>query len=231
MSRSGQLRVSKTKSIPDPNLYIKAIYGEYSAWTFDEEATPLLKGQWREKAFAAPVETPLDLEIGTGNGLHFADLAARHPNRLVLGLELRYKPLIQSIRRVVKAGGRNARVARYNAYLVPEIFAPQELNDVYIFFPDPWEKHRQHKHRLIQDEFLQKLFEVQRPGSRLIFKTDSADYFNWALERFQRSPYQVSAYTYDLHASEHARTNFITQFERIFLRQGLKIGFAALAKN
>lgn len=231
MSKSGQLRVSRTRTIPDPNAYIKAIYGEFSAWTFDEEATPKLKGQWRSHAFQAPLDCPLDLEIGTGNGLHFAHLALSHPNRLVLGLELRYKPLIQSIRRVIRGGGRNARMARYNAYLVPELFTPNELNDVYIFFPDPWEKQRQHKHRLIQDDFLQKLFEVQRPGSKLFFKTDSADYFAWAMARFERSPYSIIASTTDLHASEHSPSNFITQFESIFIRQGLKIGFATLFKS
>jgi tRNA (guanine-N7-)-methyltransferase len=231
MSRSGQLRVSRTKTIPDPNLYVKAIYGEFAAWTYDEERTPEFKGRWREEAFSSDQARALDLEIGTGNGLHFAHLAATNPERLLLGIELRYKPLIQSIRRVIKNGGHNARAARYNAYLLPEIFTPGELNDVYIFFPDPWEKNRQHKHRLIQDEFLVRMFEVQRPGSRLFFKTDSQDYFAWSMERFERSPYRLAAHSYDLHSSEHVHSNFVTQFERIFINQGLKIGFAQLARD
>ncbi len=230
MSRSGQLRVSRTKTIPEPNAYVKAIYNEFAQWTYDEEKTPTFRGQWRAQAFAVNESTPLDLEIGTGNGLHFARHAAQHPGRCVLGIELRYKPLIQSIRRVIREGGTNARVARYNASLLPELFTAGELNDVYIFFPDPWEKSRQHKHRLIHDEFLARLFEAQQPGSRLFFKTDSQDYFAWAMARFERSPYQISAHSYDLHASEHAQTNFITQFERIFIRQGLKIGYALLQR-
>jgi tRNA (guanine-N7-)-methyltransferase len=72
---------------------------------------------------------------------------------------------------------------------------------------------------------------MQRPGSKLIFKTDSLDYFNWSLTRFQRSPYKVAGYTYDLHASEFAGGNFITQFENIFLRQGLKIGYAVMERS
>src|SRR5262245_37658212 len=131
MSRSGQLRVSRTKTIPDPNAYVKAIYGEFAEWTYDEERTPEFKGVWRKDAFGVEEGVPLDLEIGTGNGLHFAHLAARSPERCLLGIELRYKPLIQSIRRVIRAGGRNARAARYNAYLLPEIFTPAEIDDVY----------------------------------------------------------------------------------------------------
>ena len=228
MSRSGQLRVAKTRDIPEPNAYILAMRADFAPWTYDEESAPSLRGRWRSAAFEVAPEKAVDLEIGTGNGLHFAHRALTCPDRCLIGLELKYKPLIQSIRRVRREFGCNARVARYNAYLVHELFEPGELNDVFIFFPDPWEKTRQHKHRLIQDEFLVRLHGIQRPGSRLIFKTDSQDYFRWAMERFARSPYKVKAHTFDLHASEHVAGNFMTQFERIFVRQGLAIGWAHL---
>ena len=232
MSRSGQLRVSRSKTLPIPNTYVQAIYGDYADWAYDEEVAPTHRGQWRANAFGDGNEArPLDVEIGTGNGLHFAHLSARNPERLLLGLELKYKPLIQSIRRVRRTGGVNARVARYNAALVPELFAEGEINDVYIFFPDPWEKLRQHKHRLIQDEFLAQLHRAQRPGSRLEFKTDSRLYFAWSLERFRRSSYRVVQATPDLHAGGLAPDNFVTQFESLFIRQGLPIGRALLQRE
>jgi tRNA (guanine-N7-)-methyltransferase len=231
MSRSAQLRVSRTKDVPVPNAYILALQGEFSPWSYDEERTPLFRGQWREQAFEVPAGTPFDVEIGTGNGLHFAHRAISSPERCILGLELRYKPLIQSIRRARRAGCNNARVSRYNAYLLPELFAPGEINDVFIFFPDPWEKGRNHKHRVIQDEFLARLFEMQRPGSRVFFKTDSQDYFAWAMTRFARSNYQIEDSANDLHGSGRSESNFITQFEQIFIRQGLPIAFARLLKG
>lgn len=231
MSKSGQLRLSRTKTIPKPNEYVLGLQGEYSPWSYDEERAPQFKGKWRSEAFKVSENVPLDLEIGTGNGLHFAHHAHKHPERCLLGLELRYKPLIQTIRRALKNNSVNARIARYNAYLLNELFVPGEVDDVYIFFPDPWEKLRQQKHRLISDVFLVQLFEMQRPGSKLIFKTDSRDYFDWSLERFQRSPYTMKGFTYDLHNSEFAPTNFITQFENIFIRQGLKIGYAVMERG
>lgn len=230
MSKSGQLRISSTKSIPRPNEYVSGLTGEYAEWSYDESRTPAFKGKWRSESFKVPEDTPLDLEIGTGNGLHFAHHAFHHPERCLLGIELRYKPLIQTIRRALRNNSVNARVSRYNAYLLGELFTPGELNDVFIFFPDPWEKSRQHKHRLIRDDFMKQLYEMQRPGSRLVFKTDSRDYFDWSLERFKRSPYKMTGYTYDLHGSEFASENFITQFENIFIRQGLKIGFAVMER-
>lgn len=231
MSKSSQLRVSRTRTIPVPNEYILALRGEYAEWSYDEERTPGFRGRWRELAFGGlPTEAPVDLEIGTGNGLHFAHYAAENPTRSLVGIELKYKPLIQSIRRARRLGCVNARISRYNAALVHEMFTPGEINDAFIFFPDPWEKLRQRKHRLIQDEFLERLHVCQRPGSRLVFKTDSRDYFEWALERLERSKYRVLGFTRDLHRSEFADGNFITAFERIFLRQGLQIGYAVMER-
>ena len=231
MSRSGQLRVSRTSTIPRPNAYILALQGEFSPWSYDEERAPTLRGRWRADSFGVEEEIPVDLEIGTGNGLHFAHRAVKFPDRCLVGLELRYKPLIQTIRRAIKAGQGNARVARYNAYLLPELFVGGEINDVFIFFPDPWEKSRNHKHRIIQDEFLKRLFEMQRPGSNFYFKTDSREYFDWSLERFHRSSYKMEAFTHDLHRSEFAQGNFITQFEQIFIREGKPIGYAHMRRD
>ncbi|HMN68548.1 MAG TPA: hypothetical protein PKC28_08410, partial [Bdellovibrionales bacterium] len=72
MSKSGQLRVSRTKTIPNPNAYVLALQGEYSPWSYDEERAPLFKGRWRAESFGVADAHPMDLEIGTGNGLHFA---------------------------------------------------------------------------------------------------------------------------------------------------------------
>jgi tRNA (guanine-N7-)-methyltransferase len=231
MSRGAQTRVSRTRSIPLPNAYIKALYEDYGNVCLDEEQAPKQRGRWREDVFKAGLEVPLDLEIGTGNGYHFAHRAFTHKDRLILGIELKYKPLIQSIRRAVREGATNARAARYNAVLTHELFAPEELNDVYIHFPDPWSKTAHHKHRLIQVEFLKRLWAAQRLGSMVEIKTDNREYFDWMLDKFKESPYKIEAQSFDLHDSPWAATNFITQFESLFLRQGTKINFARLRKD
>lgn len=228
MSKGAQRTISKTKRIPNPNEYVKALYDECKDWAFDEEKTPTLKGVWRQEIFKVSENHPFDLEIGTGNGFHFAHFANSNPQRSFLGVELKYKPLIQSIRRALVGGATNMRVCRYNAVLVNEMFASEEINDVYIHFPDPWEKSV--KHRLIQDEFLAELFKVQRPGSKVYFKTDSRDYYLWALEKFRSSPYVLEDCTDDLHKSKWATINFVTHFERLFTSKGLPTHFALLVK-
>jgi tRNA (guanine-N7-)-methyltransferase len=230
MSRSGQLSISRTRDIKRPNEYILALNGEFSEWTFDEERAPECKGKWRE-ILKISADAPVDVELGTGNGYHFAHQAVSHPERGLVGFELKYKPLIQSIRRAVRGGAVHARAVRYNAAMITDIFAQQEVDNIFIHFPDPWEKLRSHKHRMIQDEFLKRLHFVQKPGGRIEFKTDSREYFDWAMERFERSPYKIAGHSYDLHNSEFASRNFMTHFEKLFTRQGLPTHFAELLKS
>jgi tRNA (guanine-N7-)-methyltransferase len=227
MSRSGQLNVSRTKDILVPNEYILALHGEFSRWSFDEVSGREHRGEWR-KMIGLSADAGLDIELGTGNGLHFAHRAIGFPDRGLVGLELKYKPLIQSIRRAVRGGANNARIVRYNAYLIDHIFGENEVNDVFIHFPDPWEKLKNHKHRMIQDEFLRRLSVVQKPGSFLEFKTDSREYFDWALEKFEKSPYTILEHTFNLHAPENPPAPFMTHFEKLFVRQKLPIHRAYL---
>lgn len=223
-------QLSLTREIPYPNPYIDLMLGEFSRWTRSEESAPSHRGKWRQEVFGASEDAPLDLEIGTGNGFHFGHRCQVAPDRLLVGLEIKYKPLVQSIRRVVKAGGTNGCMVRYHAGAVDQIFAPEEIENVYIHFPDPWPKKRHFKNRLIQDGFLARLHKLQKEGGFLEFKTDSRDYFHWALERMKNSPYKIEFFTEDLHNSERADQNFVTQFESLFLRQGLPIYCAHLMK-
>lgn len=220
-----------SKNLPKPTEYVTLMNGEFGDWALNEERAPPHRGRWRSEVFKTADDHPIDLEIGTGNGYHFAHLAKRSPERSVLGIELKFKPLIQSIRRAVRNGSQNARILRYDAARLEDLFEKQELNNIYIHFPDPWSKKRQWKHRIIQSEFLDLAFELMRPSSFLDFKTDSVDYFDWAEARFHQSQFKVTRLTRDLHRSEWRDENFVTHFESLFAAQGLNIHYARLEKS
>ncbi len=237
---NSSMRIRKSHEIDRPNAYIRALHGEYSRWAFSENRAMEMRGRWRELAFmgpahlatsGAPDSTPLDLEIGTGNGFFFAHRAAAHPTRLLVGVELKFKPLIQSIRRVLTNGCQNARIVRYHAANVGDLFTAGEVNDVFVHHPDPWERPRKHKHRLLKREYLSVLFDLQRRGSRFEFKTDSEDYFRWAKKEFDMTNYLLERYTEDLHSSEWASENFVTHFESIFIKKGLPIYYMRFLRS
>lgn len=222
-----RIEISKTKNIPNPHIYITALQ-DYPEWAFDEEQAPTFKGKWKSDIFKIAADAPLDLEIGTGNGFFFAHRALQEPKRSLVGLEIKYKPLIQAIRRALDQKSTNMRIARYDASFIEDLFADGEIDDVFIHHPDPWNKVRRHKHRLLQPEFLNKLAKIQKPGSFLEFKTDSRDYFLWAEDQIAKSPYKAVKRTLDLHKSEYAPENFKTHFEKLFSEKRVEINYTLL---
>ena len=122
-------------------------------------------------------------------------------------------------------------MVRYNASVLKYIFDKDELDNVIIHHPDPWLKKSQKKNRIIQDEFLSDLYEIQKDKTYLDFKTDNLDYFEWALERFKDSKYKVTRETFDLHKSEWNEENFVTAFETIFIKKGQPIYYCRLEKK
>jgi len=123
------------------------------------------------------------------------------------------------------------KIARYNANYAWELFEDKELDNIYIHFPDPWIKKSRNKNRLINSSFLEQMYKKQKVGSFIEFKTDSLDYFNWAMEFFKASSYEVKDLTYDLHSSDFGADNFSTHFEKIFLKQNIKINYVKVYKK
>jgi len=212
------------------NPYVELMYKDYKDWSFDESAASF-RGKWRREVFKCDEGIPLDLEIGTGNGTHFAQLTENFPERNFLGLELKFKTLVQSIRRARRAGCSNGRMARYRAEGVKELFENEEINNVYIHFPDPWPKKRHNKNRLIQTKFLEDLHSVMKPGSFVEFKTDDYNYFKWAIRYFRQGPFVISFFSEDLHNSFRKDKNFVTHFESLFLNKKQPIYYCLLKKS
>ncbi|WII72209.1 tRNA (guanosine(46)-N7)-methyltransferase TrmB [Bdellovibrio sp. 22V] len=223
-------QINITTNLPHQNAYTLALNGEYSHVAFDEVRAPLNKGKWRSDVFKADASMPMDVEVGTGNGTYFAHHAQTHHQRLLVGLELKYKPLIQSIRRAIKAGCKNAAIARFHAFNIDELFTEGEIDNVYIHFPDPWTSPKKPKNRFVCKQNLELLHRLQKPGSFINFKTDSLEYFLWAMDEIRQAPYKIIFETQDLHNSEMKDQNFETAFEKIFLREGIKINFVRLQK-
>lgn len=233
MSQSVRKNLNKTTDIKNPNHYVSALYNEFKDWSFDECEGIKLKGQWRKKEFKKPENQLLHLEIGPGNGLHFYQLCEKNPKDSFLSVEIKYKPLIQTIKRVRTANLTNARVIRYNAGLIKNLFSTEEINNVFIHFPDPWPKRRQSKHQLIDEKFAKDLFQIQQPNSLLEFKTDSENYFLKGGKIFLRAGYEVVTSKKNLYAGKTRDQNLfqtLSQFELLFVKQNIPVNYLLMRK-
>ncbi len=126
------------------------------------------------------------LEIGFGGGEHLAGQAARNPHVGIVGVEPFIDGVAKLLTAVEEGGLDNVRIRRGDARDLVAQFPDASLDRVFILFPDPWPKTRHRKRRLIQPDFVAELARVMKPGAKLRFATDWADYANRALADVSR---------------------------------------------
>jgi tRNA (guanine-N7-)-methyltransferase len=132
---------------------------------------------------------PVTLEIGFGDGEQLATLATLHPDRDYLGAEVHEPGVGHLLLRVEALGLTNVRVARHDAVeLLRHQLAPGSLEEVLVYFPDPWHKKRHHKRRLIQPPFVALLLERLRIGGVFRLATDWEPYAHHMLEVLSAEP-------------------------------------------
>jgi tRNA (guanine-N7-)-methyltransferase len=116
---------------------------------------------------------PLVLEIGFGNGEALRWAAATDPTRDYIGIEVHRPGVGRLLNALVEDDRDNVRVYCHDAVeVLQQDIAADTLDEIRIWFPDPWHKKRHHKRRLIQPEFVALLGSRLRPGGRLHLATD-----------------------------------------------------------
>jgi tRNA (guanine-N7-)-methyltransferase len=159
---------------------------------------------------------PLVLEIGSGMGEATAAMAAADPGRDLLAVDVHVQGLGRLLRRVEELGLTNVRVGEGDAVvLLRDMLGPDVLDEVRVFFPDPWPKARHAKRRLVQRGFLDLLAVRLRPGGVLHIATDWAPYADQVRALVQAHP------AFDVvHEGTRPAHRPVTRFEQ----QGLDAG-------
>jgi tRNA (guanine-N7-)-methyltransferase len=139
------------------------------------------------KLFSVPV-TGVALEIGFGAGEHFVREALAHPDLGYVGVEPFVNGMASALALIDASELQNVRLHHGDAIDVLEWLPGQSIERIDILYPDPWPKRRHWKRRLISDANVASLARVAAPGATVRFATDIADYAEWTLIRFRRSP-------------------------------------------
>ena len=181
-------------------------------------------GAWGRKVFAN--DHPIAAEIGSGYGHFMLQYCEGHPEVNLVGIDYRFKRGFQLAKKIHRSGLINIRYLRARGERLHFIFAPEEVDRIFFFFPDPWPKGRHHKKRLFAPPLLDSAHKVLRPGGRFFVKTDHEGYAAWMVEHFRGDVrWEVELETFDLHAQhpDHFLSAYKTKFEKIFLDQGVPI--------
>lgn len=161
---------------------------------------------------------PRVLEIGSGMGDATAKIAAALPHIDFIACEVHEAGVGALLQRIEEAGLSNLRVIQHDAVEVLEqMVAPQSLQGVHLFFPDPWHKKRHHKRRLVQGPFIAQLVQHIAPGGYFHAATDWEPYAQQMLEVLSAEPLLQN--TADGFATKPAYRP-LTKFEARGLRLG-----------
>lgn len=154
---------------------------------------------------------PLFMEIGFGNGQFLADLAIRHPEANLLGIEISLPSIKKAERKAHNLGLAHMRVVHGDARLtlwggVP----PASLHRLYLNFPDPWHKAAHHERKLINSRFLHLVATRMLPGGWLEIATDDPGYQEHIAACLSETPYFDSrtADSYDTDDLQRFRTKY-----------------------
>lgn len=177
-----------------------------------------LRGHWRE---LLPGARELRVELGCGKGRFTVDTALAEPDVLLVAVEKVPDAMVVAMERARDAGLKNVFFIDADAARLPELFAPGEVDRIYINFCDPWPKSNQKKRRLTHGNFLQAYRKVLPLGGQIHFKTDNDRLFEWSIEEIPRFGYQLSELTRDLHAN--GPVGVMTDYEAKFYQQGVTI--------
>ena len=177
-----------------------------------------LRGKWRD---LMPEARELRLELGCGKGRFTAGTAAAERDVLFIAVEMVPDAMVVAMERCVNEGLTNVFFVDANAELLPDFFAPGEVDRIYLNFSDPWPGQRHAKRRLTHGNFLKLYRKVLKMGGQIHFKTDNQPLFEFSVEEIPQFGFQLSEVTRNLH--ENGPVGVMTDYEAKFYQQGLPI--------
>ena len=187
-----------------------------SAYRVEDPAAK--KGLWRE---LKPDCAALWVEVGCGKGKFTAETAEANPDVLLIAVERCREAMVVAMEKAQSMGLKNVFFIDMDVANIEDIFAPGEMDRLFINFPDPWPRKKNAKRRLTHRGFLDKYCRTVKAGGEIHFKTDNAPLFEFSVEEFAACGLEVKNLTRNLH--ENGIVGIMTGYEEKFHALGTPI--------
>ena len=184
------------------------------------------KGNWQKDFFKN--DKPLVLELGCGKGEYSVGLAKMHPEKNYLGIDIKGARFWRGAKTALEENLDNVGFLRSQIELVDQIFAENEVDEIWITFPDPQIKYKRTKHRMTNSEFLQKYKKILKPDGVVNLKTDSEFMHGYTLGLLHGEGHEVLQANHDVYKNDYSPkevTGMQTFYEKQYLEQGKPITF------
>ncbi|MEJ8802428.1 tRNA (guanosine(46)-N7)-methyltransferase TrmB [Pontibacter sp. H249] len=184
-----------------------------------------LAGKWNDLFFEN--NNPIVLEVGCGRGEYTIGMARLHPEKNFIGTDIKGARIWKGSSMAIEEELDNVAFLRIFIEQMEEHFAAQEVDEIWITFPDPRPKDRDIKRRLTSPRFLDMYSRIVKPGGIIHLKTDNLGLYEYTLEMLQERKVKDLIHTPDLYNSdlqEHTM-GIYTTYEKRYLADGIPIKY------
>lgn len=216
---------------PSKNPYWKKIIDLNHPRILADHYSENYSGSWKEKFCP---NGRLHVEMGCNGGHWLLGNAQRHPNDFYIGIDYKFKQIYFAYEKSIKHQIENIALLRANIDRLHFVFGNAEIDSLYLFFPDPWQKDAQVKKRTFQEDWLRRLSPLLSANGEFIIKTDHPDYAEHMRAELEKvkDVWEVVSESRDFHGSNQNAKKLsppdITLFERVFIQQDKPIHYFKL---
>ncbi|RYY34805.1 MAG: tRNA (guanosine(46)-N7)-methyltransferase TrmB [Sphingobacteriaceae bacterium] len=189
------------------------------------EAGKEYKGKWAENFFQN--NNPIVLELACGKGEYTVNLAQMFPDKNFIGVDYKGNRIWRGAKTALEEGVTNVGFLRIQIELLLDYFAPGEVDEIWITFPDPQPQLSREKKRLTSSRFLEMYKLVLKPGGFINLKTDNDNLHAYTVEKIEEQSLNLHVRTEDLYHSEFADKvlSIKTYYEKKYLQVNKNINY------
>ncbi|MES2681357.1 MAG: tRNA (guanosine(46)-N7)-methyltransferase TrmB [Bacteroidota bacterium] len=186
-----------------------------------------LKGKWRTEYFMN--EQPLILELGCGKGEYTIGLATKHPEKNYVGVDIKGNRIWVGAKQAIEDDLQNVGFLRTRIDFIDHCFSENEVDEIWITFPDPQPQKPRAKQRLTNKIFLDRYRKFLKPGGLVHLKTDSTGFYEYTLEVIAENKLPLLWHTNNLYnncpADRQELVTIKTYYEKLFTEKGEDIKY------
>jgi len=186
----------------------------------------VFRGKWKKKVFKN--SNPIVLELGCGKGEYTVNLAKLNPNKNYIGIDIKGARFWRGAKTSIEEKLENVIFLRTQIELLDFIFEKNEIDEIWLTFPDPQIKFQRRKHRLTNTKFLSIYKNILNDSGIIHLKTDSEFLHGYTLGKLEEMSINPIVSNHDIYKNSNApveATQIQTHYEKIYLNEGKKITY------
>lgn len=197
---------------------------------FDKESGHVdrhtLAGNWRKDVFKN--DHPIVLELGCGKGEYTVGLAKKYPNKNFIGVDIKGARIWYGAKDALEQSLTNVHFLRTRIDFITAFFDTEEIDEIWITFPDPQERENRARKRLTAKMFIDRYKQFLKKDGVVHLKTDSAFLYHYTLDEIELNDYQLLEHYPNLYAEGIEQfdqdtqeiLNIKTYYEGVFSAKG-----------